>query len=128
MKYDIFLSDRKTYLYILVNEAVTSELLHDFIGETAKKGNKYRIDNFLFDLRDAPNRADIHDHYVVVNNLSPKLGFKSRSKHALLLRQKDIDDYIFVRAILNITGYQSKIFTDELSAIEWLEKLTLNPN
>ncbi len=31
MKYEIFLSDRKTYLHILVNEPVTSELLEDFV-------------------------------------------------------------------------------------------------
>jgi len=122
MKYEILFSDRKTYLHILVNEAVTSELLNDFIGETAKKANKYMIDDFLFDLRNAPNRADINDHYVMVSKRSPGLGFKSRSKHALLIRQKDIDDYTFLRAILNMAGYQSKVFKDELSAIEWLEK------
>jgi len=122
MKYEIFLSDRKTYLHILVKEPVTSELLKDFIGETAKKANESRIDNFLFDLRNAPNRADINDHYVMVSKRSPGLGFKSRSKHALLIRQKDIDDYTFLRAILNMAGYQSKVFKDELSAIEWLEK------
>ena len=128
MKYEIFLSDRKTYLHIRVNEPVTSELLNDFIGETAKKANECRIDNFLFDLRNASNRADITDHYVMVNKQSQKLGFKSLSKHALLIRQKDIDDYSFVETILNITGYQSKMFTDELSAIEWLEKLTPSNN
>jgi len=122
MKYEILFSDRKTYLHILVNEAVTSELLNDFIGETAKKANKYMIDNFLFDLRNAPNEADINDHYVMVSKRSPGLGFKSRSKQALLISQKDIDDYTFLRAILNMAGYQSKVFKDELSAIEWLEK------
>jgi hypothetical protein len=128
MKYEIFLSDRKTYLHICINEPVTSELLNDFIGETAKKANECRVDNFLFDLRYAPNRADITEHYIMVTKQSQKLGFKSRSKHALLIRQSDIDDYSFVETILNITGYQSKMFTDELSAIEWLEKLTPSSN
>ena len=112
MKYEIFLSDQETYLHIRVNEPVTSKLLNDFIGETAKKANEYRIDNFLFDLRYAPNRADITDHYVMVTKKSQILGFESLSKHALLIRQKDIDDYSFVETILNVTGYQSKMFTD----------------
>jgi hypothetical protein len=122
MKYEIFLSDRKTYLQIRVNESVTSELLKDFIGETAKKANECRIDNFLFDLRRAPDRADVTDHYEMVYKRSPKLGFKFRSKHALVISRKDMFDYSFVETILNNAGYQSKMFTDELSAIEWLEK------
>jgi hypothetical protein len=122
MKYEIFLSDRKTYLHILVKEPVTSELLKDFIGETAKKANESRIDNFLFDLRNAPNRGDITDHYEMVYKRSSTLGFKSRSKHALVVSKKDMFDYSFVETILINAGYQSKMFTDELSAIEWLEK------
>ncbi|MGB2690318.1 MAG: hypothetical protein WBC36_15150 [Desulfobacterales bacterium] len=128
MKYEIFLSERKTYLQILVNEPVTSELLKDFIGETARKAYEFRIDNFLFDLRCAPDQAEVTDHYVMVYKRSPKLGFKSRSKHALLVSQKDMDDYSFVESILINAGYQSKTFTDELSAIEWLEKDTPVPN
>ena len=128
MKYEIFLSDRKTYLHISVNEPVTLGLLNDFIGETAKKANECRIDNFLFDLRNAPNMADITEHYLMATKRSPKLGFKSGSKHALLIRQKDIDDYSFVETVLTISGYQSKMFTNELFAIEWLEKLTPAPN
>jgi len=101
---------------------LTPKLLKDFIGETAKKANECGIDNFLFDLRNAPNRANIIDHYEMVYERSPKLGFKSRSKHALVVSQKDIVDYSFVETILINAGYQSKMFKDELSAIEWLEK------
>lgn len=128
MKYEIFLSDRKTYLQILVNEPVTSELLEGFIGETAKKANEFSVDNFLFDLRRAPDQAEITDHYVMVYKRSTKLGFKYQSKHALLVNPKDMDDYSFVESILINAGYQSKMFTDELSAIEWLEKYTSVPN
>lgn len=124
MKYEILLSEPKTYLQILVNEPVTSRLLKDFIGETAKKANELGIDNFLFDLRCAPDRADVTDHYVMVYNQSKKLGFKPRSKHALLVSPKDRDNYRFVVAILLNAGYKSRMFTDKLSAIEWLEKYT----
>ena len=128
MKYEIFLSDQKTYLQILVNEPVTLDLLESFIGETAKKANECSIDNFLFDLRRAPDQAEVTDHYVMVYKRSAQLGFKYQSKHALLVNQKDMDDYSFVESILINAGYQSKIFTDELSAIEWLEKYTSVPN
>ena len=128
MNYEIFLSSRKTYLQISVNESVTSELLKDFIGETAKKAKDCRIDNFLFDLRCAPNRTNAFCHYEMVYKESPKLGFKPNSKHALLVSEKDLVDYSFVETILFNAGYQTKIFTEELSAIEWLEKKTSAPN
>jgi hypothetical protein len=128
MKYEIFLSDRKTYLHIRVNVPVALELLNDFIRETAHMANEYRIDDFLFDLRNASDMADITDHYLMVTQESPKLGFKSGSKHALLIGQKDIDDYSFVETALTIAGYQSQMFTDELSAIGWLEKSIPAPN
>ena len=122
MKYEIFVSDRNTYLHVRVNKTLTAGLLEDFIGETANKAKECRIDNFLFDLRHAHNRTNLVTHYEMVYNQSRKLGFKPYSKHALVISQKDWDDYSFVETILDNAGYRSKIFTDELSAIEWLEK------
>jgi hypothetical protein len=122
MKYEISVSGRNTYLYVRVSETVTAELLKDFIGETAKKAKECSIDNFLFDLRHAHNRTNLVAHYEMVYNQSKKLGFKPHSQHALVVSQTDWDDYIFVETILYNAGYKSKMFTDELSAIEWLEK------
>ena len=74
MKYEISVSDRKTYLHIRVNEPVTAELLKSFIGEAAEKSNENRIDNFLFDLRQAQNKAGLFRHYEMVYKQSKKLG------------------------------------------------------
>ncbi len=122
MKYEISVSDRKTYLHIRVYEQVTAELLKGFIGETAEKANECRIDKFLFDLRCAHNRTNLFNHYEMVYKQSKKLGFKSQSKHALVVSQENMADYRFVETVLHNAGYQGKMFTDELSAIEWLEK------
>ena len=101
---------------------MTDELLKGFIGETAKQANKCKIDNFLFDLRRAHNRTGLFDHYDMVYKRSKKMGFKPRSKQALLVSQENIVDYSFVETVLINAGYQSKMFADELPAIEWLEK------
>lgn len=122
MKYKISVSDRKTYLNIHVNEPVTAELLKRFIGETAKKAIECRIDNFLFDLRCTTNQTALTNHYEMVYKDSKELGFKPYSKHALVVSQENMSDYRFVETVLINAGYQSKMFTDELSAIEWLEK------
>ena len=55
MKYNLSLSKRNTYIYIRVNEPVTEELLAAFISETSKTAKDNSINNFLFDLRLAPN-------------------------------------------------------------------------
>lgn len=122
MKYKISVSDRKTYLNIHVNEPVTAELLKGFIGETAKKAIECRIDNFLFDLRCTTNQTALTNHYEMIYKDSKGLGFKPYSKHALVVSQENMSDYRFVETVLINAGYQSKMFTDELSAIEWLEK------
>ena len=122
MKYGINVSDRKTYLNIRVNHPVTEKLLKSFISETAEKANEFGIDNFLFDLRRARNRSTLSIHYNMVYNLSKDLGFKFFSKHALVVSQEDLYDYSFVETILINAGYQSKIFTEELCAINWLEE------
>ena len=122
MKYEICPSDHNTYLYVHVNESVTRDLLKDFIGETAKKAKEAGIYRFLFDLRRAHNRTSLFTHYDLVYNQSKALGFKPDSKHALVVSQMDWNDYSFVETILYNAGYRSKIFTDELPAIEWLEE------
>jgi len=122
MKFEISISKRKTYLNIRVKEAVTPDLLKEFIEKTGNNSNKNGIHNFLFDLRQAPNQTSPSVFYDFVYDKSRKLGFKPGSKHALLASLENKDDYHFVETILLNAGYQSKIFMDEKDAIEWIEK------
>ncbi len=122
MKYTLSFSDSKTYLHLRVNMPVTVELLDDFICETAEKAKECGIDNFLFDLRNAPNRTSPTDHYEYVYKRSKQLGFKPASKHALVVSPEDTADYSFVETVLINAGYQGKMFTNEMAAIEWLER------
>ena len=104
MNCDISVSDRKTYIHIRVNEAVTVELLEDFIREAAEKANECGIENFLFDLRHAPNHTGPFQHHEMVFKKSKQLGFKPYSKHALVVRPEDMADYSFVETILLNAG------------------------
>jgi hypothetical protein len=122
MNYDIAVSDRKTYMHVRVNEPVTLQVLKGFMHETVEKANEYGIDNFLFDLRQAPNRTSVFAQYEFAYNQSKRLGYKPLSKHVLLIGPEDMVDYHFVETVLINAGYQGKIFTDESAAIEWLEK------
>ena len=122
MNYDISVSDRKSYIHVRVNEPVTLQVLKGFMHETAEKSDEYRIDNFLFDLRQAPNRTSVFAYHEFAYNQSKRLGYKPHSKHVLLLSLEDVVDYDFVETFLINAGYQGKIFTDESAAIEWLEK------
>ena len=122
MKFEISISEGKTYLNIRVKEVVTPNLLKEFMEKTANYSNINEINKFLFDLRQAPNQTSPIVHYDFVYDKSRKLGFKPGSKHALLASLENKDDYHFVETILLNAGYQSKIFTDEKDAIEWIEK------
>jgi len=122
VKFEISISERKTYLNIHVKEAVTPDLLKEFVEKTANNSNKNGINTFLFDLRQAPNQTSPSVFYDFAYNKSRKLGFKPGSKHALLTSLENRDDYRFLETIMLNAGYQSKIFTDEKDAIEWVEK------
>jgi hypothetical protein len=122
MKFEISISERETYLSIRVKETVTAELLRGFIGKTAERSKKSGIIKFLFDLRQAPNQTSLGVHYDFVYERSRELGFEPRSKHALLVSSEHTYDYSFVETILLNAGYQSKMFTDERDAIEWVEE------
>ena len=122
MNYDIAVSDRKTYMHVRVNEPVTLQVLKGFMHETAEKANEYGIDNFIFDLRQAPSRTSVFAYYEFAYNQFKRFGYKPLSKHVLLISLEDMVDYYFVETVLINAGYQGKIFTDESAAIEWLEK------
>ena len=122
MDYDVSVSERKTYVHIRVKAPVTDELLEEFLRLSAEEAKESGLNKFLFDLRLAPNRATMFRHYQFVYERSRELGFRSGSKHALVVSAEDLGEYSFVETVLINAGYQGKMFTDELSAIEWLEK------
>lgn len=121
MKYEISISDRKTFLHIRVNEPVTAQLFNVLITEAAKKSIEHMIDNFLYDLRRAPNHTSEFVHYNMAYHHSRQLGYSPRSKHALVVNNKDVADYRFVETILINAGYQGRLFINEKPAVEWLE-------
>jgi hypothetical protein len=122
MKYEIFISAGKKYLVIRVHEPVTEGFLEEFLKATAEKMKESGIDNFLFDLRRAPNQTSLAAHWWAIKNLSKELGFKPDSKHALLVTPQLLADYEFVETVLYNSGYRSKRFINESEAIEWLEE------
>jgi len=120
MKYDVSVSDNKRYIRIRVNEPVTADVLKGFISETANKTKEYKVNKFLFDLRNSPNRTSPSIHYEFVYKRVEELGFVHGSKHAIIVKTEDIPDYHFVETILDNAGFNGKIFTDERKAIEWI--------
>ena len=122
MKFKISTSKRKKYLNICVKEAVTPDLLREFVEKTGNGSNKSGINKFLFDLRHAPNQTSTLVLYDLVYAKYRKLGFKPGSKHALLVSLENKNDYSFAETVLLNAGYQSKIFTDEKHAIKWIEE------
>ena len=122
MVYDVFVSDNKKYVHVCVNRPVTADVLNGFVSETAVKAREHKVGNYLFDLRNSPNRASFFDHYKIVYKRAIELGYILGSKHAIVLNAEDIPDYQFVETILNNAGFDARIFTNEKDAVEWLEE------
>jgi hypothetical protein len=60
-------------------------------------------------------------NYEFANKEMVDFGFSRRSRSALLVRPDDRSHDFIETAFLN-AGYAVKLFTDEVSAISWLEK------
>lgn len=122
MTYDIDVTPRKTYMNICINEPITPELFDYFFNEVVEKTNACGMDKFLFDLRRAPNKTKLFKYYELIYIRLIQLRFDRSSRLALVVSPEDMDDYRSGETMLINAGYQGALFTDELAAIEWLEK------
>jgi hypothetical protein len=120
--YDIHVTHRKTHVHICINEPITPELFDYFFTEVVEKTNTCGMDKFLFDLRRAPNKTKLFKYYELIYIRLIQLRFDRRSRLALVVSPEDMDDYRSGETMLINAGYQGALFTDELAAIEWLEK------
>ena len=122
MQYEIFIQEGKKHVVMLVHEPVTEGLLEELLRKGAEKSKESGIDKFLLDLRRAANQASLTSQWWAIKNLMKDLGFKPRSKLALLVTPELLADYDFVETLLVNAGYLSKRSTNESEAIKWLEE------
>lgn len=120
MDYKISLSESGNYVIIQVMQPMTSELGHRCGTDAARLAGEKKTNRFLFDLRESQNIQTVIKNYDFAYEGMMDFGFPRASISALLIKPGDKSHDFIETAFLN-AGYNVKIFTNEKSAIAWLE-------
>ena len=121
MRYELSISERKTYVYVRVYEPITKQFAIEFLAETAEKAKEYTVDRFLFDVRSTLVTMSIFDIYWIAYKHSLQLGFERGSRIAVL-QSSGNKTHDFIETVALNAGYICRLFEDKAAAVRWLEQ------
>jgi hypothetical protein len=121
MKYEISMSGSRRYIKVRVDEVINAELEREFSYKTIQEAKKHNIKNFLVDVRNVSNVAGNLENYVFAYKNMRQFGLEKDSKIAVLVNPDD-KSHDFIETVFRNAGYSCVIFTDEKTAIDWLEE------
>ncbi len=119
MKYDITLSEDSKFIRIRVFEAINGEMEKEFAGKAISEAKQRNINQFLVDVRGAPNVASSFQQYLFGYENMDELGLDRNSKIAVLTDEGD-RTHDFIETVFMNAGYSCRLFRKEKAALEWL--------
>lgn len=120
MSYEVMLASDGSHIRIRVLKNVTGDLEIMFSGAAIEEARKYGLWKFLADVRGVRNVASALEQYRLGYDEMYRLALDRTSKIAILADVGD-DSHDFVETILRNAGFMCRLFTDEPSALKWLE-------
>jgi hypothetical protein len=119
--YAVSLADSGRYVLIKVFVPITNEIGRRCGTDASRLGDEKNVNRYLFDLRDSPNVQTVAHNYDFAYREMASFGFSRRSCSALLVRPND-RSHDFIETAFRNAGYVVRLFSDEASAIAWIEK------
>jgi len=89
--------------------------------ELTEMSHAHGILHFLFDVRDVKNVSTILENYMFSYNEAEELKLQKNVRSAILVNQED-ESHDFVETTMKNVGYNVRLFTDEASALKWMEQ------
>jgi hypothetical protein len=126
MDYQVSVASDDRYILIKVLVPMTSEIGVRCGTDAIRLGVEKQVDKYLFDLRDAPNVQSVVDNYEFAHTEIAEFGFPKGSRSAFLV-QPDDRSHDFITTAFSNAGYATKLFTDEASAMSWLDEEPTSP-
>lgn len=120
MDYEISVAENRTYLRVDVHSPMTSELGRRCTVDVTNLGRQQNINRYLYDLRGAPNVQGMVQNYEFAYQDMADLGFPKDVWCALLTDVED-ESHNAIATFFTNAGYKMRVFTDEPSAVAWLE-------
>ena len=121
MDFQVSVAGSGRYVLIKVLVPMTSAVGASCGIDASRLGAEKKIDGYLFDLRDSPNVQTVVDNYVFAHRKIDELQFPKGSRSAFLVRPDD-KSHDFINTAFHNAGFVTKLFTDEASAVSWLEE------
>lgn len=118
-EFTISIPEGKNYVLTVFHAPMTMEMTARYLPEVKRLGETLTSPSFLFDSRGAPDLRETIEDYEVYE-FAKWFGFLG-AKIAVIIDQGD-KSYDFTDTVTNNAGYRHRLFTDELEAINWIEK------
>ena len=120
MDYDFQISQDGSYIIVRFLADITTRIGEDANKNAAEFGAEHRISLFLHDLRGVRCIEKPTNLYLSAYKTVPGLGIDRGSKIAMLTSPDD-HSHDFVETLWQNNNFIIKIFSDEDSAIKWLQ-------
>jgi len=121
MSYKIDISKNKKYFRIKVDGEVSVKLAAEWSIELMKLSQSHGIQRYLFDTRTARNISSMVQNYDFAYRDSDELQLDRSARSAILAAEEDTSHHFVVTTMRN-AGFNVQLFTNEASAIAWLEE------
>ena len=120
MQFNITLSDNEKYILCVITGTFTAAEAQKFLIEMDAVSRANKCKKFLLDMRNAINVSDVVENYDFAYNQMNRLNLQRDVRLAVLTSPGD-HSHDFVETAVSNAGYGSRLFSDEVDAIAWLE-------
>lgn len=120
MPYTVSISESKRFIRIVVRVEMSRKVAAEIASEAVPMAKKLGIENFLYDVREAPNVETVLSNYEWAYKDMAAVEADRRARRALLVHPDD-HSHDFVETVARNAGYNMRIFHDEEKAVAWLE-------
>lgn len=121
MSYTIDISDNRKFFRVRVNGDVSAQLACKWSAELQEASRAHGIRRFLFDVRTSRNVSNVLENYMFAYNDAKELQLERNARSAILASPED-RSHDFVETVMRNVGYNVTVFSDESSAVSWLEE------
>jgi len=121
MSYTIKPSVDQKFLQLKSMNQINMDIVRQWSADVEKKSREMNIRKFLFDVRSTHNVSILLEGYVFAYRDFLLLNLSRDVRSAILISEEDLS-HNFTETTLRSAGYDVRIFTDESSAVEWLEE------
>ena len=113
----------ENFVHSRVTAPISWDVLAEQISRAAEKGEQWGFHRYLVDFRDSEKQLGVLEDHDVAYRRTRECGLGPiGTKHALIVKPEEFDEFRFVETAFRNAGYDLKVFTEEDAALEWIRE------